>query len=65
MVEPASSTNLISTHPVQLFLAIIISGGIVAGTYEWIRYYFNKRREEAIDMSKHKMDVISKLLPIF
>src|SRR5690349_320062 len=65
MSGPTASINLISTDPIQLFLSIILTGGIIAGTYEWIRYYLNKRREEAVDMAKHKMDVLMKLLPIY
>jgi hypothetical protein len=48
----------------QLGLTFLITGGIIAGTYEWIRYYFNKKREDAFVMSKQKMTVVSKSLPI-
>jgi hypothetical protein len=42
----------------QLALTFIITGGIVAGTYEWIRYYFNKKREDSFEISKQKIGII-------
>jgi hypothetical protein len=66
MVEPSSQISLISTDPIQLGLAIIISGGLVAGTYEWIRYLFNKRREERMDTArKKKMEKIANCAPYY
>ncbi len=50
--------------PLELFLSIIIGGSVVAGTYEWIRQYLTRRREEFVDMSKKKMDVIEKSAPL-
>lgn len=48
-----------------IFSTIIISGGIVAGLFEWFRNYIAKRREEYVDISKLKIDYISKSLPFY
>jgi hypothetical protein len=53
----------IPNEPFPFFIYIIISGSILAGIFEWIRYYFTRKREEYIDLSKHRMDVISKSSP--
>jgi hypothetical protein len=58
-----NDSNANSLGQTQLFLTLIISGGIVAGTYEWIRYFFNKRREEAVEMAHRKMEYISANMP--
>jgi hypothetical protein len=52
-----------STDPVQLLLGFVLTGGLVAGSYEWLRYFFNKRRENSFEMAKRKMDHITQAIP--
>ena len=46
--------------PFELFLSIIVGGSVIAGSYEWIRQYLTRRREEYVNMANKKMDVIDK-----
>jgi hypothetical protein len=48
-----------------LFLSIIISGGIVAGLFEFFRNWIIQRRQEHWDISKIKLGYIDKSLPYF
>jgi hypothetical protein len=57
--------DLFPTSTWQIFFTIIISGGIVAGLFEWLRNYMAKRREEYIDISNLKIKYISKSLPYY
>jgi hypothetical protein len=58
-IGPASTTTL------SILLTVIISGGIVAGLFEWFRNWVTKRREEYIDMSKIRLDSLSKSIPYY
>jgi len=49
----------------DIFVTIIISGGIVAGSFEWLRDTLARRRQEYLDISKIKIDYISKSLPYY
>lgn len=49
----------------SIFTTLIISGGIVAGLFEWLRSYIAKRREEYLDISKLKIEYISKSIPYY
>jgi hypothetical protein len=60
MVELADFVN---SGPLQLFLVLLGSGGILGGTYEWIRDWFAKRREEYLEIAKYKIETISKVRP--
>ena len=48
-----------------LFFTIILSGGIVAGLFEWFRNWMMRKREEYMDISKIKIEYISKSLPYY
>ena len=57
--------NEFPTDPTGLFLTLIISGGIVAGIFEWIRNTLSQRREEYMDIAKTKIEYISKSIPYY
>lgn len=48
-----------------LLLTIITSGGIVAGSFEWLRNELAKRRNEYMDIAKTKIGYIEKALPYY
>src|SRR5215208_6435965 len=54
-----------STDPISLILTIIISGGIIAGFFEWIRNWHTRKREEYLEITKLKIDKISNALPFY
>lgn len=56
MVEPSSIITLIPTDPIQLGLTIDIAGGIVAGTYEWVRQRSNMKHQLYLDVAKDKLE---------
>lgn len=63
MCNPKTLSNLATI--VELVPSIIISGGIVAGLFEWIRNWSAQRREEYLDISEIKIETLSKSAVIY